>query len=359
MNIDILNATDNSLWDTFVKESDSTVYDTCLWQNALQFTFDNIQNHRYVIKDHRTILAGISLFETQGFLSARKLINDPFHLYNTVLCRNEDHFVALIEYLTTLAKRNYIDYVELVAADDRFAAAFRRYGFRQSQYYYVPLLKLTESYNETFKNYKKQFRTNLRKIVSNIEKDSNFEFVNATSEESLRQFSRILLLECKNKHYNFPPPFKLFKRLFEAPNQLIDVQLYSITYRNKIVAGSIILFHKNTAYYAWSAVDLKLEPKAVATYLLDRVIQSLFKNNRKITLFNLGLVSPYNKGLLFFKSRWGCKMTRPYVFTLNLNSKPFVRLDASKSMLKARTLVKYIPAPVFGKMAGIFYKYLV
>ena len=69
----------------------------------------------------------------------------------------------------------------------------------------MPTVRLRNSYDLTFRNYKKQFRTNVKKLVRDIEGDGRFEFAEVNSVEGIRKFYKVLLLEMKNKHCNIPP----------------------------------------------------------------------------------------------------------------------------------------------------------
>jgi hypothetical protein len=357
--VTILSGANDASWVEFLHRSRSHFFDTTLWSSSLIDLFSNIKSYRLAAINHDQIVGGLALFQTSSFISGRKLINAPFHLSSSLLVNDAGIFEKMIARIVTLARETDVDHVELTIPPCPFADFALTAGFDSSVNYFTPTIYLGNTYEETFLNYKKQFRTNLRKIRLDIGGIGDVRCVLLDSIKELKEFYEILAMEYKNKHYNLPPPFKLIRKLWETCEGIQEVLVYGLRAGRRLVAGNLILVHKDVAHYAWSAADSGFQDLAVSTYLLDVVIRSFYDRDRKVRYFNLGPVSPHNRGLCFFKSRWGAEFVRPNVYTLNLKGKSITKLDSERGAGPARRMIRFLPRAGFGVVTDLFYKYLV
>ena len=359
MSLSVLHNPDERIWKDLVDRNRSTMYDTWPWQQSLEMRFSNIRARRFVVVEKGVPTSGVTLFQTESFLTGKRLTTDPFHLTGSTFVETETQMEALVREVSAWAEHAGIDAVEWTLSSDRFRIIFERRGFDVDQYYFFPILSLGNSYEETFRGYKKQFRTNLRNTVKNLDSDAAIRFQKASSREALESVYRLLLSETKKRYCNLVPPLSFFTDLrtrLEADDQF---RIYTICRHGKIIAADLILIHKDTAHYGWSAVDYGFRDLSIASYLLDRIIRSFYDVDSKIRYLDLGPVSPHSEGLYFFKTRWGADFKRPYRFRRSISGKPTRQLDASEKMGTARKSVRYIPDIFFRGIVNQFYKYLV
>jgi hypothetical protein len=359
MSLSVLHNPDECIWKDLVDRNRSVIYDTGSWQQCLERRFGNIRGQRFVVIENGVPTGGVTLFQTESFLTGKRLTTAPFHLTGSTFAETEIQMDALVREVSAWAEHAGIDAVEWTLASDRFRTIFKRRGFDMDPYYFYPVLSLGNSYDETFRGYKKQFRTNLRNTVKNLDSDAAIRFQTASSREVLESVYRLMLSETKKRYCNLVPPLSFFTGLrtrFEPGGQF---RIYTVCRHGKIIAADLILIHNDTVHYGWSAVDSRFRDLSMASYLLDRIIRSFYDADSKIRYLDLGPVSPHSEGLYFFKSRWGADFKRPYRFRRNISGKPIRQLDASEKMGTARKSIRYIPDILFRVIVNQCYKYLV
>jgi len=359
MSLSVLHNPDERIWKELVDRNRSVMYDTRPWQQSLEMRFSNIRVRRFVVVEKGVPTSGVTLFQTESFLTGKRLTTDPFHLTGSTFVETETQMEALVREVSAWADHAGIDAVEWTLSSDRFRTLFKRRGFDVDQYYFYPVLSLGNSYDETFRGYKKQFRTNLRNTVKKLDSDAAIRFQTASPREALESVYRLLLSETKKRYCNLAPPLSFFTDLRTRLGADDQFRIYTICRHGKIIAADLILIHKDTAHYGWSAVDSGFRDLSMASYLLDRIIRSFYDTDSKIRYLDLGPVSPHSEGLYFFKSRWGADFNRPYRFRRSISGKPIRQLDASEKMGAARKWIRYIPDIFFRGIVNQCYKYLV
>jgi GNAT acetyltransferase-like protein len=359
MSLSVVHNPDEWLWKDLVGRNRSVIYDTWPWQQCLERRFGNIRVRRFAVVENGVPTGGVTLFQTESFLTGKRLTTDPFHLTGSTFVETETQMEALVRAVSAWAEQAGIDSVEWTLASNRFRSIFERFGFYGDPYYFHPTLSLGNSYDEIFRGYKKQFRINLGNTHKRLDSDAAIRFHTTASRQTLENVHRLLLSETKKRYCNLVPPLSFFSDLrtrFEPGGQF---RIYTVCRHGKIIAADLILIHNDTAHYGWSAVDSRFRDLSLASYLLDRIIRSFYDTDSKIRYLDLGPVSPLSEGLYFFKSRWGADFKRPHRFRRNISGKPIRQLDASEKMGTARKSIRYIPDILFRVIVNKCYKYLV
>lgn len=117
-----------------------------------------------------------------------------------------------------------------------------------------------------------------------------------------------LHLETLRVHGVPPRPRRLFESMWRsmAPDGLL--RLYLAERRGRLVAGSVVLAHGDTAFYAFNGVRrdaLALRPNDAIQW---RVIHDAVRDGRR--RYDLGEVSEHQAGLADFKRKWGARPER-------------------------------------------------
>lgn len=361
MQIRLLDARENDLWDSFAASRGALFYDTRVWEETLTRAFPAIRNHKFVIADEGRITAGLSLYETPFGLRGRKLTNAPFRFATTAYLEPSDRFTRMIGKVVDHAEKSAIDCIELVLPTDTFHSLLAAYEFTAMQQHYYPVVPLHESYEGTVRAYKARFRSKIRKLARELDHAEGFSFGETLTIDGLRDFHRLLVHQTKKKHRNLPPPFRLFETLWQASRSAGDLRLYQLTFRGRMIAGDLMFYHQGVAYFLWGAVDLRFEGISAGTYLLDRIIRAVYQDNMQLKQLDLGLTGPQNSGLVHYKSRMGSQFVRPWIYRRSLTKRQGSSAQMSRrARINAlvRPVIPYLPVRAVKKLSEMFYPLL-
>ncbi|MEW5692097.1 MAG: GNAT family N-acetyltransferase [Candidatus Hydrogenedentota bacterium] len=349
MNIEILKDSELEIWDEFVAgNKNGSFFNTSPWLKTINQTY-SFPYYCIVKKEGNAIKSGISIIETDSLIFGRKFVSNPFSLYSSIIYNNETDCREIIDFILDFAKKRDVKSIELRLYNVLPAIC----DLKKMNIRVVPVLNLEGSYEDTFRNYKKQFRTNIRAIIKKIEANKRFSIQIGCELKDYEDFYSVLLKLFKNKHHMLPSPYRFFVNL---KNNVKNHRLYLIRYDKKAVAGIIIYLFRDKAYYAYSASDEEFDEYSVSTYLLNHIIMKLHSSG--IKEMDLGVTSIQSKNLLFYKTRWGSSITNPNLYFISFNNSKFKDISAETSFIKYRKFIKYIPLSVFELMTDKLYRHL-
>jgi len=342
-------------WKEFLSHnSGSSIFNTLPWLHLLQkscsFSF-----HCITAKEENSVVGGITLFQTNSLLFGKKLVTNPFSIYSSLLEDNAETTKKIIDKVLELALQLGVKTIELRTFDEVPQEAFADNRWKHFQNRIIPVLTLKESYEETYKNYKRQFKTNLQKQKSVIADSPDF-FIGETKEPAdIKAFHGVLLKLYRDKHHAFPHPFSFFENLIATlPNG--SFRFYVAKHKEKVVAGIFVLIYRDKAYYFWSAADDNYNHLGISSVLLDKIIQDFHECGVKS--FDLGVTNPGNDNLLFFKTRWGSTVTKPHFYHLSLVGSEYKDLGAEGTPGLCRRLLRFIPLPIYAFITDRLHKHL-
>lgn len=342
-------------WDSFENSAGSTFFNTRLWCSTLLQSYSNIEPcWVQPLKSFHT--GGILLFKVKSLFTGTRLTTVPFHCYSETIGNDEQQMETQIKAILEYCREFRISQVEISSIHHQFDSIFKKNGFSISDYYISPVIELNRSYPSVCSRYKKHFAANLLYSKRKIEKSLQLEFMDASPKEYLHHFYRLLLHQHKTKHNNLLPPESFYRNLFQADKTGANAKLFILRDRGKVIAGAVLLLHQKTAYYGWSASDMKYEKWSVSTYFLDRIIE--FFCEAGYSHFDLSPVSPLNEGLVFFKTRWGSQLIRPHIYTYCFREKVHQTLDEARDYKTIRRLLRFLPNPFYRLLTFFGYKHL-
>ncbi|MCQ9207598.1 MAG: GNAT family N-acetyltransferase [Omnitrophica bacterium] len=215
-------------------------------------------------------------------------------------------------------------------------------------------MKLQPEYENVFKNFKKQFRQNLRTEKRRAEKGGlNFRVMK--SRHDLKAFHEIMLVSNKVKHNMFSRPYSLFKNCFDILRPGEGIQLFIAEHGKEIAGGIIFLFFKNKAFYLWSSTSLRYGRFGVNALLLEKAIQHCCE--MRYEFLDLGITGCGQENLRFFKSRFGgADVVAPQYFAM-INQKTPPEIDAFSSFEFVEKIIKFTPMPLFRFFSSIISKH--
>ena len=114
-------------------------------------------------------------------------------------------------------------------------------------------------------------------------------------------------LHAQTQHRLGVPPFPLrfFTLMFEALAPSGGIELMEIRNRTAPCAATLLLFHRDTCIYGYSASSVEGQRLRANDLMLFEAIA--LAAERKLSWFDFGSDSPSQQSLLFFKSKWGAE----------------------------------------------------
>jgi len=362
MKIVPLTKENEKLWNAFVDSNpNSTFFHTLEWKEIVEEVYGFKPMYFIAVgkeSSGKDSVKGICpAFFTDSILFGKKIISTPFNFYNGPLFDDEKAGEELICNLKEEGRKTGSKYVEFKFMDEIDSLA-KKTKLKKNDHYFISSLKLEESYGKAQEKYRKNHRKNLRTLWRNAEKDG-LMIEEAKTRDELDRFHDVMVRVLRDKHNMIPQPFRLFYILFEKlrPKKKIIVFLVKDKNRkNKIIAGMIVLFHKENAIYAWGASGQDYKRYSPSTLLVDNAIKYCISKGCKNLDF--GVTSPLHEDLLYFKESWGCTHKKlPYYYFL-ITEKELPCLDYHTSFKTLRKPFRFVPVWLIKKMSPVITKQL-
>lgn len=356
MVISILTEKDEQLWDEYIsKKEEANIFHTTEWKRAIEKTHG--YKPIYFISRERNGVNGIlPLFLIKGLLGKKKLCANPFSYYSELIFDNRVIGKEIIEKAISWAKDNNIDFIELKPVNKLDKDIISSFGFLEKKPFVITRLRLPENKAELNQIYDKRLVKNLRTLTRNFEKEG-FEIRFMKKIKDLQDYHNIMVREFRDKHMMICQPYTLLKRMYEEMHSKKKMYLLVVEKDGKILGGMILLtFNKHIVYFMGSS-NQKYLRYSLSTLLVDYAIRWCCEQDYKY--FDFGPSSHSQRGVIYFKERWGSKSTDLYYYyKLIISKKAPNPIDFENSYKVIRSVYKHIPIPFIKRMLPIVVKYL-
>ena len=291
----ISELTDEKEWFGFVNENkDSTIFHTVGWKNIIQKTF-GYKPHYLISKKSDSINGVFPMFQVNSFIFGKRFVSLPFAFSGDPLYDNEN---TLIELLETAKERSAgSKYLEIRTKKLLPKNIIEQFNLNETLETYLSILEL-KNRETVWNELSSKYRNNIRKARKN-----GLKIKELTNPRDLKTFYK-LKVELSAKKYGIPcEPLYFYKNLWEEFSSENKIKIFFVEFENKIIAGVVLLMHKDVIYDFSSTADtnyLNLKPYYL---LIWEAIKYGCENNYKY--FNFG--TSMHKGLLDFKEGWGAK----------------------------------------------------
>jgi len=148
-----------------------------------------------------------------------------------------------------------------------------------------------------------RFKRNIKKGLKN-----NLVIKIEKSLEAIRSFWEMHAILRQSKFFEVPQPWEYFRNIYEIFFRSGHGFIFSAyTPENELIAGTLVIICKDTAYYKFNASNLNHIDKRPNNLLIDRLIHYLDGVNiRKLNLGYTGSSSSY-EGLRVYKTSAGAR----------------------------------------------------
>ena len=349
MGIGLLNSKLAEKYANFIDiHPESSIYHTFAWRRIIEQTYG--YRPFYIVATHGEEVAGVlPLFEVSSLIHGRRLVSLPFSYCVNTLYYDSRILREMIEFAKVLTKKRNCSYLEIKHGSE-FPLDV---GLLSHSHFIHSVLDLSCPIDEIWRKFKKDVRKSIRKA-----EHSTMQLITGNELAHYRIFFE-LEVETRRKQGSPPYSFRFFDALYSILHPLGKVKLYLTMLNGQYIAGGIILLHKDSALFGYSAsssskVFLRLKPN---NFLFWHAIQNLHKAN--LNSLDFGITDPSNEGLLRFKSAWGTRNSQiPYRYFLNQASEVPVFDRRSLKLRIARGMLHAMPLKLLKKIGPVLLRQL-
>lgn len=267
-----------------------TIFHTPEWKQIIEKTYG--YEPVYLSKDNGMF----PLFYIKTTLT-NKLLSLPFSFAAGPVGDNE-----IMDALLTDAKKIYqekkCNLLEIRMQNKLPEDLVSKHELKERFENYVSILDISKGADHIWNNMDRKHRNAVRKS----EKDGIIvEEIN--SKEKLKTYFDLKTKLSAKKHGIPAEPMEFYNNMWDILASKNMVKIFYAKYAGKIIGGVILFLHKDEALYVSGAADEKYLSHQPYNALLWNAIKWCCENNYKI--FNFGISSVKNEGLLAFKKKWG------------------------------------------------------
>jgi len=284
-------------WDNFVyHHPHGSIYHTSGWKRVIESSFKHISGSVIVIRNRSgRIEAGLPIYFVKSRLTGKRIVSAPFALYCDPLTSSKENGLQLLKFLQRIYMGRNFHYFEI-----RFSVWSNLLTTNATNYVSNNVMHVL-SLNRQPEDLRKIFKQDTKQSIAKGEK-YNLLMKIGDKRDDLNLFYKILLMS--RKHLGLPPiPFRFFNYLWDVFKSKNQLELVFAFYKGKAMASKLFLKYKDTFFSEYSG-DLTTYRKLCANHFLEWESIKLARS-QNYKYYNFGRTASNNKGLLFYKSRWG------------------------------------------------------
>lgn len=299
--------------------------------------------------------ASLPLFHTRSPLLGSRLTTAVFNGYAGPLAATDGARDEVIAEAVARACARRVDYLELRCLAPLSDATVERNGLLRRAPYRHSLLELGP-YAEVEGRYDRKFRKNLRQARRRIAA-AGVQIERSDDLRELERFHRLLVRRYRDRHAMIAQPFSLFaalRRRFLLANRG-DLWVARDP-AGQLLGGLVFLTHQGTVTGAYGAVDA-VDPRwSLDSVMKDETIRHYATAGFRV--YDLGLSSPTQHGLLQAKSRFGgVTLATPWYYRL-VRAKQPPSLDFANSYRWLRRPFQFLPVAAIQRLSPFLVRWL-
>jgi CelD/BcsL family acetyltransferase involved in cellulose biosynthesis len=335
-------------WNSYLLDNPkSSFFHTLDWKDIIERVY-GFEPCYFLAMEGDDVKGIVCSFFTKSVIFGKKIISTPFNFYNEPLFDDADAASVLIKAVIDIAKHKDVKYVEFKSLSEFDNSIASNFSLVKNDHYFISGLQLKGTPDESVKSYTSRLTKNLRTLKSNALKN-NIKVRELSSVSDLEAFYDVLVRLYRDKHNMIPQPYSLFRSLYDLGEK--KFRLLVCTKDDKVVGGMVLLFFKDQVVYAYGASNPDYANFSPSTLLVDHAINLV--SGLGCSHMDFGVTSPYQEGLLNFKSSFGAtpKKLPFYYHLLKVDKVP--ELDYHTSFKSLRKPFRFVPVPIIKKLSPI------
>jgi CelD/BcsL family acetyltransferase involved in cellulose biosynthesis len=339
-------------WDAYVDNVPaSSVFQHSSWKTVIERTFGGTPLYLAAGDGSGPLRAAIPFFLKKGLMTGTSLVSLPYADYCDILAGDPDTFRELWRAAVDLGERHGARSIE-VRAREGGGGALEHLPVEKGETYLNHFLDIGDDLGFIEKKViEKSYRYDIRHAVK-----SGLVVKAADDARDMAEYYRLYVMT--RRHHGLPPmPFAFFRHVWEVMRPLGMVHLFLAYWVSQPVAGIIFLQHRNCLYALSNSSDRRFLDKKPNHLLWWRGIQLAVETG--LTGLDFGRTSHDNKGLLFFKRRWGTREITLRHYRLDLKPRahrPGVADGRIRSM--APLILRRFPPWALRAVGNVVYRFV-
>ena len=327
-------------WKQFLDGcSEATLYHTPEWKTFLERTFGYKPRYLFATDESGQPIGMLPLFEVKSRLTGNRLCSVPFAHYCGPIGDVEAVHALLDRQVSSidLSETSFVEIRNIVNHD----------SFQPQNSFSKYSLDLLGGLDKIWTNFEKD-------VKKGIKKSQKFG-VSVSATRDLEDLKTFYELNCiTKKNIGVPAhPWKFFKNLFEYLGDYEE--LFLARYEGEVIGGGIREYYGSTVlagYSASNAAYVKCYPyNAINWATIQDACQKGYR------FYDLGRVSYDNKGLEFYKSRWGTTETKLFYSYFPRNPLSLTSNRTGQKYKIATRVIQKMPMPVHKAFSGCIFQH--
>jgi FemAB-related protein (PEP-CTERM system-associated) len=344
--VDLLGSEEESKWEAFVREhSDGHIYHTLTWKKVTSEGFGHESYFLRAIDKSNAILGILPLFLVKG-IYGRRLVSVPMRDRGGILANNAQTASHLVSRAIELTRELKSRYLELRSLQEIDPLVVSQNNLHCERYWITTRIDLSPGVDSLWKALdKKSLRWAIKKagkLGVQIEVSDGLEGIETFYEIFVRTRRSMGI-----------PPFskKLFISIWEHLIQKDKANLFLAWKDHVAINGMINLFSKDTFIPAYAAPQNEWRKHYPSEFVIWNTIEWAATNG--FYYYDFGADSPNQKGLLWFKKKWGGVQHPMYnYYFLNDSDSPPNFDSTSKTYSVLRKVWSHLPISVCKHLGG-------
>jgi len=338
-------------WDEFVLSHNlGNIYDTTLWKEVLEETFQHITAKNLVLtrKDTGQIKAALPLYQVKSWLTGSRLVSVPFGTLCDPLVSSNEESRMLLDHAMSLKKEYHCDSLQIKVFQGSELIRDERIRLRTTHKHHYLLL------GKEFEKITKTFKRTVRQAVRRAT-ESGLEVCEGRDESDLRSFYG-LYTQTRKRNAVPTQPYRFFDNLWKKFGNGHGLSILLVKKGKEAVCAGILLNFKNRVTLEFLASDkaaLSLRPNHL---LVWNAIKMAIDTGQKV--FDFGRTAPEDAGLMRFKDSWGTNVVDllEAFESSNLDRNKYDRTRTSWKTVSY--LCRVSPLPLYRILSAYCYRHL-
>jgi len=298
--VSIIDPSADGRWDAFVSRAPgSSVFHHSSWKKVIEETFHLKPLYLALEDGADSLRCGIPFFLTDGLLTGKALISLPLSDYCDILTDDAEDFGRLWRSALDQGRENRARYVE-IRLRDKGRIDLGLHSLEKRKTYLNHFLEIKDDIDFMEKKViEKSYKYDIRQATK-----SGVVLKAAKSEPDMKRYYRLYV--STRAHHGLPPmPYAFFRNMWHILSPSKMIYLFLAYWLERPVAGIIFLRYNDCLYALSNSSDRRFLDKKPNHLLWWRGIQLAVDLN--LSGLDFGRTSLDNRGLRFFKQRWGTK----------------------------------------------------
>lgn len=326
-------------WDAYVfAHPESTVYHRYAWRAIFGESFGYRSFYVIVRNDGGAIEGCLPLFIVRGAFSKR-LVAVPFRDRGALLWSSDDAFRALVREAQAIAAECGAASIEFKSIHDYPPQLVQETALHEHRYWVRSSVDLRPLDKEVFW---KKVGAKTRNMIRQAE-EASLVLRDFTFDEKGPSIWYALYLDTQSRMGLPPFPLAFFRRMLRELRDSGAAKLFVVLRDEQPLAATIVLLHRRTAIYGYSASAKAGQAHRPNDFMLYSVMTRLIDEHYED--FDLGSDAPAQESLLFFKRKWLAAQSAIPMYIHG--TADFAISDSSHPRYRAlRRMFTYLPKPV-------------